>query len=89
MTVDLSGTFAVEFSNSFGADSYDGAVTIVADSLVLTSPETNPMRVPMHYTFLRGVLTVTWAGTEQCGSYGWRAAQCPIPATFRVVLEKE
>ena len=89
MTVDLSGAFAVELSNSFGADSYAGTVTIVADSLVLTSAETNPTRVPMHYTFQSPVLTVAWAGTEQCGSYGWRAAQCPIPVIFRMTLEKE
>lgn len=89
MTVEPSGAFTVELSNAFGSDSYRGTVSVVADSVVLTSSETNPTRVPMHYTFDGSLLTVTWAGAEQCGSYGWTAANCPIPVVFRMVLAKE
>ncbi len=88
ITVTDEGAFTVELANPFGTDSYSGTISVEGDSLVLVSSETAPPRWPLHYVFDGGTLDLTWLGTEQCGSYGWTAPQCPIPVTFRMTLRK-
>jgi hypothetical protein len=84
MVVAVEGTFRVDFANPVGADGYGGSLDILGDSLILTSAETSPARQAMHYVYDEGVLGLTWLGEEQCGSYGWTAEECPIPATFEM-----
>jgi hypothetical protein len=88
ITLAESGTFAIDLANPAGTDSYGGVVSVKADSLILESLEITPSRLAMHFALERDGLVLTWLSVEQCGSYGWSAAECPIPVTIRIDLDR-
>jgi hypothetical protein len=89
ITIEGDGAYAVEFSNPLGSDGYDGSLTVEGDSLILLRSDVPGERTGVHARFESDQLALTWLGTEQCGSYGWHAPTCPIPATFSLTLARE
>jgi hypothetical protein len=88
IVIEGDGAFAVEFSNPLGSDGYEGTLAVEGDSLIMTRGDLPGERLPIQADLDRDALTLTWQGTEQCGSYDWEADTCPIPATFSLTLER-
>lgn len=90
VTIAETGEFMIALSNPFGSDTQEGQLTIEGDSMILAVSDVPdpPRRESIHYVYTGDRLTLTFLGTEQCGSYGWQAEECPIPATFRLTTER-
>ena len=88
MVIEADGAFEVEFSNPIGSDTYGGMLTVEDGLLIMARADDPAERLSIEAVLDGDGLTMAWEATEQCGSYGWQAATCPIPVTFSLTLER-